>query len=97
MRSKGTAFKRFDDSLLFTDLEDNRTKNHITGPSSESECSLGEHGQAAVIRIPLQSSIRIDRDWHVRSEEARHLDGEPVDLNTTHSETTANNRMTSSP
>lgn len=96
MRSKGTAFKRVDDSLLFTDLEDNRTKNHINGPGNESECSVDDHGHAAVIRILPQSSIRIDRDWNVRSEEAGHLAREPVGLNTTHSGVTTNDRMTGS-
>lgn len=94
MKLKGSAIKRFDDSLLFTDLEDNRIKSHVTGPSSGSECSTDERRQAAVIGIPPGSSIRIDRAWDVRSEEAGHLDRELMDLNTKHSNATMNDRMT---
>ena len=61
-RSKGSAFQRFDNSLLFTDLENNRTQNNITGPSSESEYSLKDFGQGAATRIPPQSSVIIARD-----------------------------------
>lgn len=94
MKLKGSAIKRFDDSLLFTDLEDNRIKSHVTGPSSGFECSTDERRQAAVIGIPPGSSIRIDRAWDVRSEEAGHLDRELMDLNTKHSNATMNDRMT---
>ena len=44
-RLKGSAFQRFDNSLLFTDLENSRNQNNITtGPSSESEHSVQDSG-----------------------------------------------------
>ena len=44
-RLKGSAFQRFDNSLLFSDLENSRTQGDITaGPVSESEHSVQEFG-----------------------------------------------------
>ena len=73
-RPKSSSSKNFDDSFPLTDLEEKRTQNHITGPSSKSDDVFGSYGQFRGVGIPPQSSIRVEQDWEVRSDQARDLE-----------------------
>ena len=74
-RSKSSASKNCDDSFPLTELEEKRTRNHITGPSGKPDDVSGSHGRFDGVEIPPQSSIRIEQDWEVRSDQARDLEG----------------------
>ena len=65
-----------DDSSPLTDLdiEAKGTQNHITGPTSgKDECIFGGYcDQYARARIPPQSSsIMVEHDFEVRSDEVK--------------------------
>ena len=76
-RSKNSTFQKFDDSYLLTDLENNKTENIISGPSSKQDTLVGVYSQSSGHNIPPQSSIKIEHDWEVRSDEARCLRANP--------------------
>ena len=73
-RSKTSFFASYNDSVRLTDLEDNKTHTHITGPSSEPGSLVNGCSQFVGFEIPPQSSIKIIQDWEVRSDKARHPD-----------------------
>ena len=61
-RVKDSTFKRFNDSVLLTDLEDNRTFEHISGPSGRSDSSVKGKMPLAGFEIPQQSPITFEKD-----------------------------------
>ena len=73
MRSKRS--KRLDDSLPLTDVEETRTQTHQTDSRSKSDDVSGSCGQSDGIGVSPQSSIRVERDWEVRSDRARDIEG----------------------
>ena len=73
-RSKNSFFASYNDSVRLTDLEDNKTHTHITGPSSEPGSLVNGCSQFVAFETPPQSSIKIIQDWEVRSDKARHPD-----------------------
>ena len=74
-RSKSSAFQSLGDSSPLTDLDGKGTRNHITGPSVKPDGIFEGYGNLAGSRIPPQSSIMVERDLEVRSDDAKHLDG----------------------
>ena len=68
-RSKNSSFQRFDDSLALTDIENNKTHNSITGPSSDADAFDKDYNELRGV-----GSIKIKQDWEVRSDEAKHLE-----------------------
>ena len=72
-RSKSSAFQSLDDSSPLTSLEAKRTQNHITGPSGKPDGMFEGYGNLA--EIPPQSSIMVERDLEVRSDDAKHFEG----------------------
>ena len=61
-RVKDSTFKRFNDSVLLTDLEDNRTFEPISGPSGISDSSVEGKMPLAGFEIPQQSPITFEKD-----------------------------------
>ena len=74
-RSKSSAFQSLDDSSPLTDLEAKGTQNHITGSSGKLDGVFEGHGNLAGVRMPPQSSIMVERNLEVRSDDARYLQG----------------------
>ena len=74
-RSKSSAFQSLDDSSPLSDLEAKGTQNHITGSSGKPDGVFEGHGNLAKIRIPPQSSIMVERNLEVRSDDAKYLQG----------------------
>lgn len=72
-RSKVSTFQRSDDCFPLTDLEDNRTHNHITGPSNKPDSLVSICSRHAGAGIPLQCSIKIQKTWEIRSDEPKQL------------------------
>ena len=72
-RSESSAFQSLDESSPLTDLEAKRTQNHITGPSGKPDGMLEGYGNLA--EIPPQSTIMVERDLEVRSDDAKHFEG----------------------
>lgn len=70
---KSSAFRSINDSCSLTDLEEQRTQNHITGPSRKDDCGFGGHGKFVGAATLPQSVIVVGQDWEVRSDEARQL------------------------
>lgn len=71
-RSKNSEFEKFNDSDLLTDLEDNRIENHISGPKSQPDYAVDGGSPFADFEVPPLSSIKVEQDWEVRSDEQRH-------------------------
>lgn len=61
-RAKDSTFKRFNDSVLLTDLENSRTFDHISSPSGRSDSSVEEKMPSAGFEIPQQSPITFEKD-----------------------------------
>ena len=74
-RSKSSAFQSLGDSSPLTDLEVKGTRNRITGPGGKSDGVFGGDGNSAGFRIPPQSSIMVERELEVRSDDAKYLQG----------------------
>lgn len=68
-RAKGSVLQRFNDSLLITGLEHNRTQIHSNGPIGH-DYSLEDDDPASGTRISPQSSNTVKQDLEVRSGEA---------------------------
>lgn len=74
-RAKGSAFQSLSDSFSLTDLDVRGTQNHVTGPSGKPDDIFEGYGKLAGLRIPPQSSIMVERDLEVRSDDAKHFQG----------------------
>ena len=74
-RSKSSAFHSLGDSFPLTDLEAKGTHNHITGSSGKPDGMFEGDGNPDGFRNPPQSSILVESDLEVRSDEAKHLGG----------------------
>ena len=74
-RSKSSAFQSLDESSPLSDLEAKGTQNHITGSSGKPDGMFEGHGNLAEIRMLPQSSIMVERNLEVRSDEAKYLEG----------------------
>ena len=74
-KSKSSAFESLGDSSPLTDLEAKRTQNHITGSNGKPDSMVEGHDNSAAIRIPPQSSIMVESDFEVRSDDAKHFEG----------------------
>ena len=61
-RAKGSTFKRSDDSVLLTDLENNRAFDHVSGPSDRSDYLVEGKMPSSGFETPQQSPITFDRD-----------------------------------
>ena len=61
-RAKDSTFKRFNDSVLLTDLENNRAFDHISGPGSKLDCSVEGNMPSAGFEIPQQSPMAFEKD-----------------------------------
>ncbi len=70
-RSKSSAFQSVDDCFPLTDLEGKRTQNHISGPNGKLDYVSEGYGKIHGISMPPQPSILVERDWEVRSDEAK--------------------------
>ena len=77
LRSKGPkpqAFRSIDDLYPLTDLEESRAQNKITGPDgmpdSNSDSFVKDQNMDAALVMHPQSSIKVKKDWEVRSAEA---------------------------
>ena len=74
-RSKSSAFQSLGESSPLTDLEAKGTQNHITGPSGKPDGTFEGYGDLAGFRIPPQSSIMVESDLEVRSDDAKNFEG----------------------
>ena len=74
-RSKSSAFQSLGDTFPLTDLEVKGTQNRITGPSGKPNGMSEGYGDLAGFRIPPQSSIMVESDLEVRSDDAKHFAG----------------------
>ena len=74
-RSKSSAFQSLGDSFPLTELETKGTQNHITGPIGKPDGILEGYGSLAGSRIPPQSSIMVERDLEIRSDDAKDFQG----------------------
>lgn len=77
VRSKGPkpqAFRSIDDFYPLTDLEGSRAQNNITGPDgmpdSMSDSFVKDQNMDAALAMHPQSSIKVKKDWEIRSDEA---------------------------
>ena len=55
LKGAAAASQRFDDSLLFTDLESNKIQAHVSGSGDKLDYSLEGYGD--VVAMPQQASI----------------------------------------
>ena len=74
-RSKSSAFQSLVDLFPLTDLEAQGTQNRITGPRGKPDEVFEGYGDLAGFRIPPQSSIMVERDLEVRSDDANYIQG----------------------
>ena len=68
--SKRPAFHQIDDLCPFTELEEFRTQNDITGPDGKPGSFVDDQSTNAKLEMYPQSTIKIKKGWEVRSEEA---------------------------
>ena len=61
-RAKDSTFKRFDDSVLLTDLESNRASDHVSGPSDRSHHLLEGKMPSSGVETSQQSPITFEKD-----------------------------------
>ena len=61
-RAKDSTFKRFDDFVLLTDLEDNRAFDHVSGPSDRSNYSVEGKMPSSGFEAPQLSPITFEKD-----------------------------------
>ena len=73
-RAKDSTFKQFDDSVLLTDLENNRAFDHVVGPSDRSDYSVKGNMPLGGFESPQQSPIIFEKDLDVQSEKGRSLE-----------------------
>ena len=74
-RSKTSAFQSLGDSSPLTDFGGKGTQNHITGSSGKPDGVVEGYGNSDGYRVPPQSSIMVERDLEVRSDDAKDLGG----------------------
>ena len=74
-RSKSSSFQSLEDSSPLRDLEAKGTQNHITGPSGKPGYRFESYGKPAESTVLPQSSIMVEQNLEVRSDEARYWEG----------------------
>lgn len=73
LRSKGAkpqVFRSIDDFYPLTDFEGSRAQNKITGPDGKPDSFVKDQNLDAELEMHPHSSIKVKKDWEVRSEEA---------------------------
>ncbi|KAF6232640.1 hypothetical protein HO173_009079 [Letharia columbiana] len=75
-RSRNSAFQRFKDSSLLSDLEHNKTQIDASDATSKPDSLVDGRSPFAAVEVPPpHSSIHMKQEWEVRSDEAKNLDG----------------------
>lgn len=69
-RLKTVGCRRYDDSLLQTDLEDQSTRNHVADRSDLADDPVDAYGHLVGVEIPPRASVKVERDRDGRSDGA---------------------------